>query len=197
MRARRLIPTLSLALALAAPTGARAQNRLDVIWARQAPPATVITLDGILDEPQWAQAESKVVRYGVDNGIPGSGYQEEGGKLVKDTTYATVRFLVVGNQLYLGVTVRDSSVGGAQDFNRFDGLLMSIKNHTATGFPKPPSEYFYSWWADTCDHTPTAAGKQPVLRADIYGPRPNLCDPLSPSQLALFNGACHAQGISN
>src|SRR5439155_23824447 len=31
----------------------------------------------------------------------------------------------------------------------------------------------------------------------IYGPRANLCDPLTPSQLALFDGACHVQGISN
>ena len=56
------------------------------------------------------------------------------------------RFLVKGNQLYLGVTVQDSSVGGSENFNRFDGLLMAIKDHTILGSNKPPAEYFYSWW---------------------------------------------------
>ena len=132
-----------------------------VIWARQAPGAT-IALDGVLDEPAWAAAESKFVRYGKNNGNPGSGFKEEGGKLAKDSTYAEARFLVIGNQLYIGVTARDSSVGGGKDFNRFDGLLMSIKDHTSLGFPKPPAEYLYSWWyADTCDAFPATPGKLP------------------------------------
>src|SRR2546426_125013 len=144
-----------LAIALAATAEAQ---RLDVIWARQAP-GTVITLDGVLDEPAWAGAETKLIRYGVDNGIPGSGYKEEGGKLAKDSTYALLKFLVVGNQLYMGLVVRDSSVGGGPDFNRFDGLLMSLKDHSSPNAPKPPAEYFYSWWyADTCDHDPSAVG---------------------------------------
>jgi hypothetical protein len=137
MRAGLLTAALVCAAVAIAAT-AQAQ-RADVIWARQAPGAT-ITLDGVLDEPAWSAAETKVIRYGINNGNPGSGYKEEGGKLAKDSTYAELKFLVVGNQLYLGVTVRDSSVGGGKDFNRFDGLLMSIKDHTAQGLgPKPPA----------------------------------------------------------
>jgi signal transduction histidine kinase len=36
--------------------------------------------------------------------------------------YAEIRLLVNGNQMYMGLWVRDSSVGGGGDFNRFDGV---------------------------------------------------------------------------
>ena len=38
----------------------------------------------------------------VDAGIPGSGWKLEAGMLPDDPTNATLKFLVVGNQLYLG-----------------------------------------------------------------------------------------------
>src|SRR5262249_48153138 len=41
---------MACVIGMAAPAGAQ---RLDVIWARQAPGAT-ITLDGVLNEPAWA-----------------------------------------------------------------------------------------------------------------------------------------------
>ena len=160
------VATLCAASAHAQPS----RYGVDAIWARQAPAAT-ITLDGNLNEAAWAQAESKLIRYnyfaGDQNGIPGSGYQEEGGKLTKDSTYATVKFLVIGNKLYMGAVMRDSSVGGGPDFNRFDGLLMSIKDHSnLANHPAPPTEYFYSWWyPDTCDHAASAVDKQP----DFHG----------------------------
>ena len=135
MRAGLLTVALVGAAVAIAATAHAQRNGTDVIWARQAPGNT-ITLDGVLDEPAWSAAETKILRYGVNNGNPGSGYKEEGGKLAKDSTYAQVRFLVVGNQLYMGITVRDSSVGGTTDFNHNDGLLMSIKDHSSTGTPK-------------------------------------------------------------
>ncbi len=184
-----------VAVALAMAGQAQAQ-RPDVIWARQAPGA-VITLDGILDEPAWVFAEQKVIRYGVENGIPGSGYQEEGGKLAKDSTRATLKFLAVGNQLYIGVTVRDSSVGGGRDFNRFDGLLMGIKNHLQGGSPKGPYEYFYSWWyPDTCDHNPSSVNKAPDFHGR-FGNRPSYCDPRSAGQILAWGGGTRIQGTSN
>src|SRR4249920_2109451 len=115
-------------------------TRADAIWARSTAGAP-ITLDGKLNEPAWAQAESKVVRYRVNNGIPGSGWQEEGGLITKDSTYATLKFLVVGNQLYMGAEILDKSVGGSTQFNRFDGLLMCMKNHLSGGYPAPVNEY--------------------------------------------------------
>jgi hypothetical protein len=135
---------LGALLVFAAPAFAQA-NRLNAIWARQT--TAPITLDGVLGEPAWAQAESVLVRYGKDNGIPGSGYKEEGGRLAKDSTYAILKFLRNGNQLYLAVTVRDSSVGGSDLFNRFDGFLMAVKDHRdPNGLTHLPIEHLYSWW---------------------------------------------------
>jgi hypothetical protein len=136
---------LGVLLVLTVPAFAQAATRANVIWARKT--TSPITLDGILSEPAWAQAESTVIWYGRDNGQPGSGYKEEGGRLAKDSTYAIVKFLRVGNQLYMAATVRDSSVGGSGDFNRFDGLLMAVKDHRDPAATQHgPLEHFYSWW---------------------------------------------------
>src|SRR5262249_36095228 len=149
-------------LALAPPSYAQAP-RQDVIWARNTAGQT-IKLDGILDEPAWAKAESKTLKYRVNSGDPASGWKDEAGIAAKDSLTAVVKFLVSNGQLYMGLTVRDSSVGGSADFNRFDGLLMSIKDHrdpnaTISG----PTEYFYSWWHPE-DPNPTAVGKLPGFR---------------------------------
>jgi hypothetical protein len=174
--------------------------RIDVLWARQAPGAT-ITLDGVLDEPAWASAEQKLVRYtywaGDQNGIPGSGYVAEGGKLTRDSTYAILKFLVVGNQLYMAAVCRDTSVGGSADFNRFDGFLMGIKDHLNAGHPKPPVEYFYSWWyPDPCDPDPVAPGKLPDFRGR-YGNRDPQCGPRTPEMIAAWDAFTRVRGLSN
>lgn len=187
---------VGVALAFAATAQAQRQ---DVYWARQAPGA-VITLDGVLDEPAWSQVPSKLIRYGVDNGMPGSGYKEEGGRLAKDSTYALLKLLVIGNQMYLGITVRDSSVGGAKDFNRFDGLLMSIKDHTSLAAQKGPAEYLYSWWyPDTCDAAPSAPGKLPHFLGKFGYPTfpVTQCDPRTPAQISAWDGTTKVHGISN
>ena len=44
-----------------------------------------------------------------------------------------LKFLTVGNQLYMGAKVRDKSIGGSELFNRFDGLLMDLKDHSPAG----------------------------------------------------------------
>ena len=144
-----LCAVLAAAALAATASGAAALTyppRPDVIWARQT--TGPITLDGKLNEPAWALAETKTIQYRIPggNGIPGSGYQEEGGVLATDTMKAVVKFLVVGNQLYMGCKVFDKSIGGSKDFNRFDGLLMNIKNHSTGTYPAPHTEYFYSWW---------------------------------------------------
>ena len=66
-------------LATAAPSQAQFQ-RYDSYWARSTNGAA-LTLDGVLDEPQWAQAESIVVRYPLDAGMvkqPQATYTETG-----------------------------------------------------------------------------------------------------------------------
>jgi hypothetical protein len=132
-------------------------KRQDAIWARTVPAGT-ITLDGKLDEPAWAKAESVVVYYGKSSGLPGSGWKDETGVKPTDPTRAVLKFLVSGNNLYIGAFVPDSSVGGGL-FNMFDGFLMNMRNHAASRrdpaghyFQAPPFEYFYGWvtepWAD-------------------------------------------------
>lgn len=150
---------LSAAFGLAIPATTHAANeRPDLIWARTT--LSPITLNGVLSEPAWAQAESMVVFYAQDNGIPGSGWKAEGGFAPTDPTHATFKFLVNGNQLYMAAIVPDSSVGGAENFNFFDGLLMALKDHAVPDRPAPQSEYFYSWWTQEAPN-PTAINKLP------------------------------------
>lgn len=184
-----------LALALASSTPAFAQlARTDAIWARTAP-AGSITLDGNLNEAVWAQAESWKVKYRVDynnpqpgaNGIPGSGWKDEGGinppdDPTNDGTDATLKFLVIGNKLYLGATVPDRSIGGGGGFNYFDGFLMGLKDHADPGFPKPINEYLYSWWypreagtVSPCAQAIDSAVGNPPLFKGRWAPDP-VCD---------------------
>jgi len=190
---------VAIAVVTLAATAHAQREGKDVYWARQAPGATIV-LDGVLDEPAWQYASQKLIQYRVNNSDPGSGWQEEGGHLATDSTYALLRFLVVGNQLYMGVTVRDASIGGGVDFNRFDGLLMAIKDHSSLGAPKPPDEFLYSWWyPDTCDHDPSAAGKLPHFLGTFgYPTAPaTQCDPRTAAQIQAWDGATRVAGLSN
>jgi hypothetical protein len=160
MKTRAALALLLFALfGLSIPAMAQAP-RQDAIWARRS--LTPITLDGKLNEPGWAKAESTLLVFGKDTGIPGSGWKVEGGFLPTDSTKAYVKLLTYGNELYLGVVVPDKSIGGSKDFNRHDGLLMAIKDHANGLFPKPPSEYLYSWWFP--DSTTLTPGVMPDFR---------------------------------
>jgi hypothetical protein len=180
----------------AAPAGAQLA-RTDAIWARTVPPGS-ITLDGNLNEPVWAQAESWRIHYHYDvstpvtgtQGLPGSGWKDEGGfppgtngVTTNDSTNALLKFLVMGNKLYMGVTVPDKSIGGSGTFNREDGFLMDLKDHTASlGSPKPVAEYLYSWWypreggtvCPCAQSIDSAVGNPPTFKGR-WAPDP-LCD---------------------
>ncbi len=139
---------LLFALAIAAASPALAvSGRPDAIWARSTNGAP-ITLDGVMNEPAWAVADSVIIAFRADTGPPGSGYQFEGGRVPVDSNYAVLKFLTVGNQLYMGAKVKDQSVGGGPLFNRFDGFIMDLKDHSVPGSPKPVAEYTWSWWND-------------------------------------------------
>lgn len=169
-------------LATVLPSQAQFQ-RYDTMWARSTNGAP-LTLDGYMNEPEWAQAESVLVRYPLDNGIPGSGWKDEGGFPATDRTYAVFRFLTVGDQLWMCATVRDSSIGGSNLFNRFDGLLMSIKNHANGSRPATPGEHLISWWAnDTGDPNPTAVDHLPTM----YGEWRTPGTPPTPTQLQAWD----------
>ncbi len=124
-------------------------ERPDALWARVA--SAPITLDGKMDEADWAKAESVVLRYGSASLMPGSGFISEGGVQPVDPTFAILKFLVHGNKLYMGAEVKDASVGGGP-WARFDAFLMNIRDHNGAGRPAGPYEYFYGWvaesWAD-------------------------------------------------
>lgn len=187
-------PALALALtiALAIPAGA-AGSRPDAIWARSTNGAA-ITLDGVLNEPVWAQAESTVIKFGLDSGVPGSGYQFEGGRVPSDSAYAVLKFLTVGNQLYMGARVKDQSIGGSATFNRFDGFLMDLKNHADPSFPKPVAEYFWSWWND--QETGTPLNQVPTFYGFPWGETPH-GTPRTAEMIANWDAAYTVDGTVN
>jgi hypothetical protein len=182
---------VALALIAAAPTSAQAPRK-DVMWARKAPGP--IALDGVLNEPAWAAAESVTIQWATNAGIPGSGWKAEGGVLPSNPTTATIKLLVVGNQMYLGAEVQDASVGGSKDFNRFDGFLMALKDHSSTGAPKPPAEYLYSWWYPSLTD-PQAPGKEPgfIGRWATFPPS----TPRDSTQIANWDARTVVHGQSN
>lgn len=146
----------------------------DVIWARDIAGAT-ITMDGMLDEAVWSQAETLELNYGEVAAAPGSGYQIEGNPVPAEPTdpvEATLYVLRDGNILWLGLEVADKSVGGGLGLFNFDGIMMSITdrsqrpddfasrtdaNYFSNGVTN--AEFAYTWWnpADTTDGTTTYA----------------------------------------
>lgn len=167
--------------------------RQDVIWARSTAGAH-ITMDGRLNETVWAKAESMIVKYRVNAGNPGSGWKEEGGILAKDSTLATLKFLTDGDTLWLGAYVRDKSIGGSDVFNRFDGLLMALKDHVTLNRPAGPDEYFYSWWWQGNPNS-TAVGKLPAFAGKWAKPYPDSARTLE--QITNWNATTLVDGITN
>jgi len=166
--------------------------RTDVKWARTTTETMVI--DGQMNEASWASAESTLIRYGVDNGMPGSGWFKENGLTSPtDSTWAMVKYLVKADSLYVGVRILDKSVGGG-DFNRFDGILSNIRRREQTNRPTGAGEIFYSWWngPDTLAATP---GRMPNFAgpwgSSPYEPRP---DSLS---VTTWFAATTVQGTQN
>ena len=134
----------------------------------------------------------------MDSGIPGGGYKPEGGFLPTDPTHATVKFLTVGNNLYMGIVLPDKSIGGSINFNRFDGLLMSIKDHTSTNHPAPPAEIFYVWWnTDPASTDPQPVGQQPVFAGGgPFAAQPSYA-PRTPAQINAVDAVTVVKGITN
>ena len=191
MKPMSLILIIGLAVLAVAPAAGQAV-RTDAIWARTAPVAP--TLNGILDEAAWAQAETWVIEYNQDAGMPGSGWKSESGWAPVDPTRVTLKFLVHGNQLYMGAEVQDQSVGGSAQFNRFDGFLMGMKDHTADYTPKPVAEYLYSWWYDfQTDPQPT--GQLPNFIGS-WAELPH-GTPRTPEQIAAWDAVTVVHGLSN
>lgn len=163
---------------------AQALERPNLIWARTTTDA--MTLDGKLDEAVWQKAESVRLQYIKSSElISGSGWRNEGGVNPSDPTDAIIKFLVSGNNLYMAVVAKDSSVGGGL-FNQFDGFLMNLRDHSSADRPAPNFEYFYGWvteaWADS---NTGKVGAAPGFFGWASGDR------------TVWDGATFVDGVSN
>jgi Secretion system C-terminal sorting domain len=189
-----VITFFTLLLLIHSAVLAQYPKRTDAIWARIVPPGT-ITLDGILDEPAWAKAESLQIVYGQNAGLPTSGWKAEfQGPAVTDPTHAVVKFLVQGNQLFLGFTIPDSSIGGISDWARWDAILMSVKDKSNSSRPSSPVEYFYTWQTVGLPNTNPVVGSKPRF-AGTFG---NFTDTTrTPEQRDAWDAYTVVHGISN
>ncbi len=194
MKKAGLVTALVLGASLVATLPAMAQfQRYDYVWARMT--SLPFTMDGHLDEPQWAQADSMIIDIHTIGPIPGSGWKQEAGFPPTDPNHAVFKFLTTpDNQLWLGITVRDSSIGGSELFNYFDGVLMNIKAHDLPDRPAPAGEHFMSWWvADTSDHTPRAINHPPTM----MGRWRTLGSPPTAQQLLAWDAGWSVDGEVN
>ena len=123
---------------------------LDVVDA-----AGTVTVDGKLDEADWANAKTLVFGAGTAPKNPGE-YTVSGNLDVKgnpfdvhgvkysipykDTSYAKVKFLRKGMNLYIGIQSNDKSICSFGDSWEGDGLFMQMKN--AAGVTKEYKLYY-------------------------------------------------------
>lgn len=171
-------------------------QRYDYVWARRT--TDTITMDGQLNEAAWAQADSLIIDIHQTGPIPGSGWKQEAGFPPTDPNHAVFRFLsTADNQLWLGVTVRDSSIGGSEIFNYFDGLLMSVKQHQQAARPAPAGEHFISWWwpTESGDTHPRAINK-PMSMVGVWRTWPP-GSTVSPEQQLAWDAAYSVNGSVN
>lgn len=167
--------------------------RQDAIWAASRPSAAMV-LDGVLDEVDWSRAPIHRIGFGENAGFPSSGFVQDVGTSVADPSQAELRFLVVGDYLYLGMHVSDRSIGGGRDLNRSDGLMMAIMDHAQGSRPAPPAEFHYTWWYPQ-DTGPSPAGRLPRFLGrwaewDIAVPR-------SAEMVEMWDAVTQVQGVTN
>ena len=174
--------------------------RQDAIWARYVPAGT-ITMDGVLDETAWAQAESITITYGQPGLLPTSGYKKEtdgGPGVVTDPTNATIKFLVTSdNQLWLAFDIPDSSIGGNDIWPKFDAVLMSVKNKLqldGSSFMASPAEIFYTYWTNALPDSTPVVGSLPRI-VGTYGSYDGT--PRTDREIAIVDARTVVNGISN
>jgi hypothetical protein len=199
MKTHRLI-ILTMVLLLQAVSLAQYAPRQDAVWARTVPAGT-ITMDGVLNEAAWAQAESINIVYGQQGTLPTSGWRpEQNPDAITDPTNATVKFLVSSdNQLWLAFDIPDSSVGGNGDWARWDAVLMSVKDKSdldPLSTIAKAAEYFYTFWIAGFPFSGTpVVGGGPYFRGDKAG---NNVDSIrTPEQIAKWDARTVINGTSN
>ncbi|MDP2365084.1 MAG: hypothetical protein Q8M94_15110, partial [Ignavibacteria bacterium] len=196
---RLIIPIFAIVLLLQVISLAQFAPRQDVMWARTVPAGT-ITMDGVLNETAWSQAESITIVYGEQGTLPTSGWKKEtagGVGEVTDPTHATIKFLVSSdNQLWLAFDIPDSSING-YGWPSWDGILMSIKDKAdldpLTTSAKA-AEYMYTFWTTGLPSELPVVGSYPRFIGK-YG---NFTDTTrTPEQRAAWDAKTVINGISN
>lgn len=188
---------IAIFFALQISLNAQYPVREDVVWARTAS-AGAVSLDGQLDEAAWGSAESIMLEYGQTGLLPTSGWRAEfQPDVITDPTHATIKFLVTNdNQLWLGFDIPDSSVGGNQDWARWDGILMNIQDKLVLGDltnSANATEFFYTWWYVNIE-TLVVPGAPPRF-IGRYG---NFDDTTrTPEQIAVWDAVTVVNGTSN
>jgi hypothetical protein len=194
MKMQKILYLISAVLIWQSFLFAQYAERQDVVWAKMVPAGT-ITLDGNLTEPAWANAEEIQVVYGTPGPLPTSAWRAEFQEDVYyDQTNATVKFLTsTDNQLYLGFYIPDSSIGGIQDWARWDAILMSIKDKLDPTRAAPAVEYFYTWW-----YVNATQYLQPGVPPRFIGRYGNFSDTTrTPEQIAAWDAVSIIKGLSN
>lgn len=179
--------------------GTTMAQRADAWWVRSTAGAA-ITLDGNLNEAAWAKAEAKTMEFGKSAGLPGSGWREEGGRgnNPTDPMKATLKFLLNGNKLYMGVAVADSSVGGSGDWATWDAFLMGFKDKTSANRPVPAAEYFYTFWSpDNPDATKPGAQPHFIGKFGGDGWPPFTAPPRDATRKGAWDGVIKVDGVVN
>jgi hypothetical protein len=186
-----------MVLLLQAVSLAQFAPRQDVMWARTVPAGT-ITMDGVLNEAAWSQAESINIVYAQQGTLPTSGWRaEQNADAVTDPTHATVKFLVSSdNQLWLAFDIPDSSINGA-GWPTWDGILMSLKDKAdldPLSTIAKAAEYFYTFWTAGLPSEVPVVGSYPRFIGK-YG---NFTDTTrTPEQRAAWNATTIINGTSN
>lgn len=192
---KRLLATFCLLFIIISYTYAQVTQREDGIWARNIDGET-ITLDGMLDETVWSQAESLQVIYGEQGPIPTSAWRPEfQEEAITDPIRATVKFLADGNTLYLGFIIPDSSIGGTVDWARWDAILMSVKDASSPDRPAAAAEFFYTFWLAGGGDTLTPWIGRPPRFIGKFGDFE--ADGRTPEQIEAWDAVSNFVGVTN
>jgi len=99
----------------------------------------------------------------------------------------------------MGITLPDNSIGGSVNFNRFDALLMALKDHTSPTGTHGPVEHFYAWWAnDPAAHDPQPIRQQPAFAGGPFAQNPTYTGPpRTPAQIQAWDAVTVVHGIAN
>jgi hypothetical protein len=217
---QKILTTVSasilLTVLLSGPAGAQpVRNGDDVVWARDVAGAT-FTLDGVLDEPNWAQASAIPLVWNQEHGAPGDGQKIEGNPIIADPldgNNGTLYVLRDGNTLWMGLEVEDQSIGGGRGLQagnwNFDGFIMAmldrselalINYNDANSFVMDPAEWIYGWWnpSDTLTGGLPIPGGSPRFFGNYgVGFGDKLDAERSPEKEAVLNWAWSVDGTAN